>query len=184
MTCVIGVRGADGTIAIGADSSAGGVYSFDTRKMFRLGGLTVGYTSSFRFGQIVRYYVKPPAHPKSMSVEEYLVTRFVPEMKLRLSENGFVSDTNIDEDLKSGLLLVACRDRLTRIHTNYQVEVHRSSVAAVGCGEEVACGSAMASMRAGVPIRQVVKDALKDAAALSPYVAGPFYTTIHKGEAA
>ena len=61
MTCIVGMVDGQGTVYIGADSLAAGGYQKTIRKdakVFTNGIAVMGYTSSFRMGQLLRYKLK------------------------------------------------------------------------------------------------------------------------------
>ena len=87
MTCIMAIETSDGNVVIGGDylGSNGftkGLYSVP--KIFRHSNMIFGYTSTFRFGQIIEHILDdntlyPPAN--SDSTYEWLVKSFIPKLK-------------------------------------------------------------------------------------------------------
>lgn len=62
MTCIVGLVD-QGNVWIGGDSAGVGGYDLMLRadqKVFRNGDFLMGFTSSFRMGQLLRYKLSPP----------------------------------------------------------------------------------------------------------------------------
>jgi len=65
MTCIVGIQH-DGRVYIGGDSAGVAGYSITSRadaKVFTVGPYVMGFTSSFRMGQLLRYGLKAPKPP-------------------------------------------------------------------------------------------------------------------------
>ena len=83
MTCVVGLIG-ERKVLMGADSA--GVSGLDLRtradpKVFQLGGLLCGFTTSFRMGQLLRWKWQIPARPEKQALDEYLATTMVDSIR-------------------------------------------------------------------------------------------------------
>src|SRR5690242_15173484 len=78
MTCIVGLVAADGRVHLGGDSAGIAGYDLTVRKdpkVFRVGEFAVGFTSSFRMGQLLRFAFTPP--PIEGDLDAYMVTTFV-----------------------------------------------------------------------------------------------------------
>lgn len=74
MTCIAGIVDSLGNIHIAADSAGyaeGSVTIRIDEKVFIRNEFIFGITSSFRMGQLLRFSLKPPKHPKGMSRVSY-----------------------------------------------------------------------------------------------------------------
>lgn len=172
MTCIVGLR--DGEhVCIGGDSA--GVAGLDLvvradPKVFRNGEFLIGFTSSFRMGQILRYQLNPAPPPEGIAVEQYMATHFVDAVRECLKAGGFASKVNETES--GGSFLVAYRGRLFEIDGDYQVGENLCGYAAVGCGSQVALGALYASQ--GMAPHSRVLIALHAAEQFSAGVRAPF----------
>lgn len=80
MTCIVGVTH-KGRVYMGGDSA--GVSGLDLtvrkdQKVFRNGEFAIGFTSSFRMGQILQYVFFPPEIVAGESLSAFMVSRFHP----------------------------------------------------------------------------------------------------------
>lgn len=174
MTCVVGVLDKKRrTVTIGADSLGSDHWEEQVRrdvKVFRVGEFLIGYTSSFRMGQLLRYGFTPPLHPKGMGCDRYMTTLFVDAVRELFKEGGY---TKIDNNREhGGEFLVGYRSNLYTIESDFQVGVPRNGYAAIGSGGMTALGALHVTR--GKATRQRITAALKAAEEHSVGVRGPF----------
>src|SRR5262245_4836166 len=100
MTCIVAIEHA-GKVYIGGDSAGSNERFHLTvradEKVFRNGDFFMGFTSSFRMGQILRYRFTPPAHPKGTPNVEYMNTLLVDAARECLKEYGFAKQSSGEE---------------------------------------------------------------------------------------
>lgn len=174
MTCVVGL--VDGVHAwLGSDavgSDGWGVYTVrKDAKVFRSDHLLIGYTSSFRMGQILRYYLTVPGLPVRTDPFEYMVMSFMPEVRRLFKDFGYMKVENGKEE--GGAFLVAFKGRLFEIGEDLQVGEPGENYAAVGGGSQIALGSLHTS-RYWSNSENRVRAALRAAEAHMATVRGPF----------
>lgn len=190
MTCVVGLA-VNSNVWIGADSQAGDggdwprtqrsdskvfildQYSMDLRML-------IGFTWSWRFGQLLRYGFELPPHPDGMATHEYLCTLFVDAVRARLREGGYAKIESNRED--GGHCLIGYCGQIWTLYADYQIEGHGVSLDAitgddvqyyaVGSGMKYACGALYATP--GICPRDRVLDAIRAAAHFDRSVGGPF----------
>jgi ATP-dependent protease HslVU (ClpYQ) peptidase subunit len=173
MTCIVGLVH-DGKVYMGGDSAGVAGYDLTVRadeKVFTNGEFIMGFTSSFRMGQLLRYKFKPPYHMPGVPTDEYMVTSFVDEVRKCLREGGYARNNNGEES--GGTFLVGYKGELFVIHDDYQVAKVVDGFAAVGCGYQVARGALFATSPGLLP-EDRVKKALEAAERFSAGVRGPF----------
>lgn len=175
MTCIVGIA-RNGRVTMGADSLSGlfnGEYSIRRdAKLFAKGAFLIGYTTSYRFGQIVQYKFDPPAQPDGMGEHEYMVALFVDALRDALKAGGFAAK---DKDVESGGdMLVGYRGRLFKVWSDYQVQEREDGRDACGCGSDLALGAIFASEGLQWSDFRRVDVALAAAAYGSTGVAPPF----------
>lgn len=173
MTCIVGLV-AGGKVFIGGDSV--GIDDWNRvsrvdRKVFRNDGFVMGFTTSYRMGQLLRYSLKPPAVKDGQDLMEYMVVDFVGALRTTLKEGGFAKKENEVE--KGGVFLVGFRERLFRIEGDYQVGESADGYDACGWGAMVALGALHATPRAAPRHRLIA--ALKASEYHSRCVRGPFH---------
>jgi ATP-dependent protease HslVU (ClpYQ) peptidase subunit len=141
MTCVIGLS-AGGKVYIGGDSAAASGWTRRVSglpKVFRLGEFLIGYTDSFRMGQILQYHLSIRPQEENESDSEYMVNGFVEAVRACLKEYGFSKVDNNQEE--GGAFLVGYRGKLYDFTSDFHVNCYSDDLAAVGCGAEYALGA-------------------------------------------
>lgn len=174
MTCIIGFVDKQKNVYIGGDSA--GVdnnYNLNIRKdskVFRNGGMIIGYTSSFRMGQLLRFKLEIPNQPKSMPDYEYMCTLFIDSVRKCLKDNGYTTvDNNVEE---IGTFLIGYRKHLYIIYSNLQVGIVKDNYNACGCGSPYALGSLATNIDSHP--RLIILKALQVAEKFSGGVRRPF----------
>lgn len=173
MTCIVGVVGPDGVVYIGGDSAGVGGYDLTVRadeKVFRNGPFAMGFTDSFRMGQLLRYSFVPPEHHPSVDADRYMVTTFIDAVRKCLSAGGYACKK--DDVESGGTFLVGYRGRLYQIESDYQVGRNSANYDAVGCGSQIALGSLYATAKQ--PPLKRIRTALHVAERFSAGVRAPF----------
>jgi len=172
MTCIVGLVDG-GVVYVGGDSA--GVSGDDVmirldRKVFRLGEMVIGFTSSFRLGQVLRYsFVLPDVG--LLDSLSYLSTVFVDECRRVFGEKGILSKDDEGMD-RGGTFLLGFRGGLYYVASDFQVGEVEDGFYAVGCGAAYAIGALFASRGEGA--RERIFSALEAAARFSTGVRPPF----------
>ena len=172
MTCIVGLV-SEGKVYIGGDSAGVGGLSLSRRadkKVFRNGDFLMGFTSSFRMGQLLAYSLRPPKRHPDQDMLSFMVTDFIGAVRQCLKDGGFA--TKVHEEEIGGTFLVGYQGRLFTIDCDYQVGEQNCNYDAVGCGKDIALGSMFASE--GVEPHGRVMKALAAAEQFSAGVCGPF----------
>lgn len=139
MTLIIGIVDKEtGSVYMAGDSSsvAGGVtVKTGLKKVFKRNGFLIGYTTSFRMGQLLQYHLELNAPKRTMKPEkalEFMVTKFVPEIKKLFKDYGFAEVDNNKES--GGTFLVAFDKHLFEVWDDYQVNYNSDNYLACGSG--------------------------------------------------
>lgn len=173
MTCIVGIAH-EGKVYIGGDSMAAAQWDRNVsglRKVFRVGEFLIGYTTSFRMGQILQYYLEVRPREEGEDDLRYMVVAFIEAVRTCLREKAYTSISNSQES--GGTFLVGYRGRLYTVSDDFQVNLWTNGIAACGCGEPYALG-AMLALPNLAPVDRVMK-ALEISAELSNGVTAPFY---------
>jgi hypothetical protein len=158
---------------MGGDSAGSDGETIRTRadeKVFRRGPFVMGFTSSFRMGQLLRYSLHPPEHPAGMSGHEYMATILVDAVRECLKAGGFATKENETET--GGTFLIGYRGRVYEVSSDYQVAITADGFTAVGCGAQTALGALHAT--GDRPPEERLQVALEAAERFCPEVRGPF----------
>jgi ATP-dependent protease HslVU (ClpYQ) peptidase subunit len=144
MTCIVALRcPRDNTVYIGGDSQGTGGHSKSNRldkKVFRLNnGMKIGFTTSYRMGQILKYKLNLPSFiQEDIDLEQYMCTTFIDSVKRVLADNGAQYEEN--GVVSGGTFIVAYKDRLFVIYDDFQVAEPEEPYASVGSGSDLALG--------------------------------------------
>lgn len=181
MTCVVGIEHKSG-VWIGADSATV-ADDFDIAisaidKVFFMNEqktMLVGFSGSWRAGQIVQHCMSVPEHNLQKSDEMWLVNEFVHTLRESLREHGCMK-TESGEDSSVGDFLVGYRGKLWNIQDDYQISRYTTNYAAIGCGSKYALGALayLTEHKQNMTPREMIKAALEattrhNAAVQPPY---------------
>ncbi len=171
MTCIVGLKH-EGKVYMGADSAivAGWVISeIANPKIFKKENMLIGYTSTYRMGQILEHWFYPPKN-EGYTDYEYMVLFVVEEIRSLFSKFGYSEiDNNVE---KGGFFIIGYRGELYKIQDDYSVIQHTDDYIATGSGEEIALGALYAG--ADFPPKMRISQSLEAAAKHSASVCKPF----------
>lgn len=173
MTCIVGVEH-EGRVWMGGDSAGVSGWLHHQRtdaKVFRRGPFIMGFTTSFRMGQLLRYTLDATPQQKAQGDHEYLATTFVDAVRRCLKDGGFAKLEAAQEE--GGDFLVGYRGHLYQVCSDYQVASNSAGFDSVGCGREIALGAL--HVTEGQPPRRRVATALEAATRFSAGVSAPFH---------
>lgn len=173
MTCIVGLETQSGVV-MGGDSASISGYDSDITKLEKVfvkdGKFLIGYTSSFRMGQLIEYKFSPPVQEEGQDDLEYLVCDFVDKLRECLKDGGY---TRIDSNQEQGgYFLLGYKGKLYNISSDFQVNRSGHGFDAVGCGADYAKAVMYITKEAPPMIR--IEKALEVAEVFSCGVARPF----------
>jgi hypothetical protein len=163
VTCIVGVADG-GQVIIGGDLTIR-----SDSKVFRAGPYVMGFTTSFRMGQLLRYSLRP-LEPGTWDVDRFMSTALIDAVRQCLKDGGYA--TTKDGGEVGGEFLVGYRHLLYVVYSDYQISRTADLYDAAGCGADLALGALHATV-GDEPERRVTK-ALEAAAHHSAGVCGPF----------
>ncbi|WP_229891220.1 hypothetical protein [Streptomyces mashuensis] len=182
MTVIVGLVH-KGRVHLGGDSAGVCGLRITVRrdpKIFRNGPYAMGFTTSFRMGQLLHHAFKAP-RPKG-NMDAFMTTVFVDKLRTCLKNGGWARKDSEQE--QAGTFLVGIHGRLFVIHDDYQVAEPADGYAAVGCGNEFALGALHATAELDLKPRRRLALALTAAEYHSAGVSAPFsYVTAAKAPA-
>lgn len=122
MTCIIAYVDEDGVGHMVGDSAGTSIswhYRVDNvhPKVFRNKDMLIGYTVSFRMGQVLQYGFVPPEHPEGVSAYEYMVRLVVPAIQKIFLSTGYVKEP----DKEGGTFMIIYQGKLFYIQDDYSV---------------------------------------------------------------
>lgn len=175
MTCIIGLV-ENGKVYMGGDSGAGCDWNPCTiithPKVFRNGDFLIGYTASFRMGQLLEHHLSVEPKQVGMSDMAYMVRVFIEAVRKCFRDFAFSEIENSKED--GGQFLVGYNGNLYEVFYTFQIHQWDSSYWACGSGIEKAL-VAMHLLK-HLPPRERIEQSLVAVAKFSRWVTAPFYT--------
>lgn len=178
MTCIVGLV-ENGKVYLGADSLGSNESFFKNirtdKKVFTNGPFIMGFTTSFRMGQILQYKLVPPKQKRGQTDMNFMVTSFIDSVMACFEKNKFTPKEEGDSSAVGGTFIVGYKNNLYMIQDDFQVSTTEDPFMAVGCGMHLALGSlhSTKSLIKNDPHRKIVL-ALEAASAYSAGVAPPF----------
>ena len=173
MTCIIGLKD-KGDIYMGGDSAGVEDLHLQIRadeKVFINSNYIMGFTDSYRMGQLLRYSLKPPKNI-NMELYDFMVNEFINEVRKCLKEGGFIQKK--DEVEKGGAFLVGYKGRLFCVDEDFQVGEMIDDFVCCGCGRDMALGSLYSTKDLHMNPFARITLALEAAERYSIGVRGPF----------
>lgn len=142
MTCVIAAV-EDGKVWMGADSCAiDNYHNYTPRrdpKIIKKHGYLIGYSYSFRMGQIIFHSMDMP-EIGNHDPYELMVYDWVTCLREAFEQHGWKGTDKEGRDL-GGQVLVGFNGRLFEIESDLQVGESLRNFAAIGCGSDYALGA-------------------------------------------
>lgn len=137
MTCIVGVETENGKVVMGGDVLGSNGHSkseYSESKVYKHSKMIFGYTSTYRFGQIVELMLDDneiyiPEDPSD--IYGWLVRVFVPKLRKTLTENGS----------EGGYMLMGIKGQLWSIQSDFSVLRAVRGYNSVGSGDTFAKGS-------------------------------------------
>jgi ATP-dependent protease HslVU (ClpYQ) peptidase subunit len=176
MTCIVGVIDKkEKKVVMGGDSAGVSGWDLTIRKdskVFANGPFVIGCTSSFRMMQILRFSFKPP-EIKTDDIYEYMCTDFINEVRNLFKNGGYLQKETKGDEL-GGTFLVAYKDRLFKIGSDFQVGENLIGMDSIGVGDGYALGYLYSTQKSNMqPHNRIIKS-LECASFFSIGVCEPF----------
>lgn len=172
MTCIIGLIDR-GTVYMGGDSAGSNGWNMMTManpKVFVNKEMIIGYTGSFRMGQLLQYSLRLPEQKESSDME-YLVGAFTNCVRDLYRNSGLLVKVNEKEE--GGTFLVGYKGNLYRIESDFSIIQVAHNYTACGSGQDFALGAMYATSDMQDPVRRI-EIALNSASEFSCSVRGPY----------
>ncbi|MFC3833465.1 hypothetical protein [Deinococcus rufus] len=155
--------------SMAGDTASGGYHLTRQPKVFPLGPLLVGYTSSFRMGQILTHGLKTPS--PSGDLGEWLRGVFIDRVRRAFERSGYGDGKNST----GGTFLIAGAGRIFVVQDDFAVLESTRDYAAVGAGVAHAEGVLGALGAHGLPPQERLLAAARAAQAHNVWVAPPWH---------
>lgn len=176
----------EGKIYMGGDSAAVGdghhLTIAATPKVFELGPLVIGYTSSFAMGYALQHRLKLDfnAIPNAMDLaglDKWMATAFTDAVRQVMRDCGYMKVENARE--QGGVFLVGVRGQIYYMDDDFHARREAAPYAAIGSGVSVCLGALNIMNRLNahtpIPAEHQIRHALEAAEAHIATVRGPFH---------
>jgi len=175
MTCIVALVH-ENKVYMGGDAagSDGTVLQLVSHpKVFKLGEFLIGYTSSFRMGQLLEFNLEVPASAELDDLR-YMVRTFIPAVRKCLADGGFSKKNNEQEE--GGTFIVGYRGKIYEVGSNYHCLLLQDKYLACGSGYTFALASIetyISQVDGWEPVK-AIEEALRVAAKFNPDVRPTF----------
>lgn len=175
MTCIVAIV-EDGVVTMGADSLSSDVRRYDVRilktpKLFENGPFLIGYTTSWRMGQLLQYRLGIEVRHPDTDATEFMATTFVDAVRRCLKEGGWAEKEKEQET--GGTFLVGYEGHLFYVQDDYSVLESADGFDACGSGDRHALAALHAT--GGKSARERITLALEAAERFTAYVRRPWH---------
>lgn len=179
MTCIVAIA-QNGTVYMGSDHAAsddksGWIIARKEPKVFKVGQYGVGFTDSFRMGQILQYNWNPPKYVPTKTnsgLDKFMRTKFIDSVKDAFQMHGYGSIIP-GQEAEGGVFIVGVEGRIFTIDEDFHVGEAVVNYMAEGSGAFFAMGALHATKKQKNP-KMRIKAALEAASEFSMSVAPPF----------
>lgn len=141
MTCIIAYKTAT-KLYMGADSCGfrddTDTRVFTTPKVFKAGKILCGYTSTYRFGQILERYLKGLKPAPKEPVKEWLFENLIPGLIEELKKHTYLEIK--DGEAWAATFILGIKGRIFRIHADFSITERACTYEVCGSGELYAVG--------------------------------------------
>lgn len=174
MTCIVGYVEND-KVYIGGDSAAVSNINITIRKdpkVFMNSEYLIGFTSSFRMGQLLMYCDLPRIRPDESDIYKFMCTEFINKVRSVFRKNGY---STVESSVEyGGVFLVGYKGRLFKIYSDFQVAESYEPFASCGCGEDYALGAMHMIHETNLTPEEKIEKSLMCAEHFSGGVSKPF----------
>ena len=134
--------------------------------------MLIGFTTSFRMGQIIKNYLVLPTHSESLDPYTYISTLVVESIRSLLKVYGFTTVTSNAES--AGTFLVCYDNNIYKIDSDFQVAECLEAYQAIGSGRDLALGSLFSTNKGNLNLEERARLSLEAAANFNASVRAPF----------
>ena len=173
MTVIVALK-ENGVVYMGGDSAGTSEHRISVRKdakVKKIGNILIGFSGSFRAGQIISRDFKCPTRGKKQSLQAFMSTTFINSFLDSLADNDYIpphDNTGVD-------ILIAIEGKIFSILSDCQIEEVYSHYNAIGSGADSALGALYATNKLGIPPITRVKLCLSASAQFCNQVRRPFH---------
>lgn len=182
MTCIIAFHHNDRVVLAGDKIAVSGCQKTISQqpKVFHNGDFMIGYTSSFRMGQILKFKWQPPKIKKGQTAENYLHTDTIDSIRKVFEDNWFLDKTKNGW----GTFIICYENKIFQISDDLGVIENVEHIESCGCGRELARGALTILLEYETDYKVILKKLYRTVSANMTAVSSEFdyITSDKKGE--
>lgn len=171
MTCIAAIIDQDGVGHIASDSLGSNGHTKDVyknQKIFQLGNMLIGYTSSYRMGQLLQYELSLPPRKVGQSLDKYMYTDFIASVRSLMKDHGYLRvDANVE---RIGSFLIVTEGRIYQMQDDLSLLETEDRFGSCGSGEfhAIATMHTLSKRKIRMSAEEILREAIETA---SKYVA-------------
>lgn len=177
MTCIAAIIDHKGVGHIACDSLGSNPRTksvYATPKIFTVGDMLLGFTSSYRMGQILQYRLTLPVAVVDQDLDTWMHIDFVDAVRICLRDNGFLKIENNEE--LGGTFLIVVAGRIFTMQDDLSLLESLDNFEACGSGEDHARATMNAAVNHGIKNpRRILTEAIEAATKYVPSVGGEIH---------
>lgn len=139
MTCIVGMIDKSGKGHMASDSLGSNGHNkgtYKNKKIFKKGEMLIGYTSSYRMGQLLEHSLTLPGRKVDQTIENYIYVDFVEAVRKLMKEHGYLK---IDSNKESiGQFPILTEGRIFLMQDDLSLLEAEDNFDACGSGEDFA----------------------------------------------
>lgn len=139
MTCIVGIIDEAGKAHIASDSLGSNGHTkgiYKNKKIFKKGNMLIGYTSSYRMGQLLEHSMVVPERKVNQILDNYMYIDFVNAIRNLFKDNGYLCINNNVESIGEFLILI--EGRIFIMHNDLSMLESSDNFDSCGSGEDYA----------------------------------------------
>lgn len=139
MTCIAGLIDKNGKGYIASDSVGSNGHNksvYKNKKIFKKGNLLIGYTTSYRMGQLLEHNLTIPERKVGQLLDNYMYVDFVNAVRALFRDNGYLKVDNNTES--GGTFLIITEGRIFKMEDDLCLLETSDNFDAVGSGQNFA----------------------------------------------
>jgi ATP-dependent protease HslVU (ClpYQ) peptidase subunit len=175
MTCIVAISDKN-KIWMGGDSAASKndeIITRENKKVFKNGNFIIGFSGSFRVGQILQYGFNPPKQEKNQDDMEYMVIDFIDSLRSTLQFKGLLFQER-EGDAHDCEFIVGYKNTFYLIESDFQISKPIGNYIACGSGAHYAMGALHALKDIDLEPKIKIEKALNASAEYCTMVRGPY----------
>lgn len=142
MTCIVAIEH-EGTVWMGGDSAASRdneIVRRTNEKVFFNEEFLIGYSGSFRIGQLLQYAFQAPKQSYGQTDMEYMVVDFVDALRYLLKDKGVLMKEE-EGEAHDAEILIGYRGRIYVVESDFHIGCPLTPYASSGSGAPYALGA-------------------------------------------